>query len=235
MSNGRVTEPMHLEPSEAVVCATEGALLVEDVVLLTSARSRGARGTTDRRAVIGAAVFLDLAMKHLVEARSGVFSTYLQASGDVPPEDRVLRLAWEHVAVRFTSARTAFPDMGEALLRPVMDRLEDAGHLRVQSGLVFGAFPKTSAAPASSRRPLLLDRIHDVLADGHARDAHTLLLIALLSAGGAVAWFGLDRMERAPAEARARRIQRGDWSNDGAIGMTETSALIVRSLAGRHA
>lgn len=59
--------------------------------------------------------------------------------------------------------------------------------------------------------------------------------VGLLSAGGGLAWVGLDRVERLSAEPRARRIHRGDWSNDDPMGMTETSALVLRSLAGRYA
>jgi hypothetical protein len=219
-----MTESLDARRGERVACTTEEALLVDDVVLLAAPRARSTRSRTALSATIGAAAFVDLALQQRVEARPGVFSTYLVALGEHPPEDRALRLAWERVAAHPTNARVALLQVGEVLFGPVRARLEDAGHLQVRSRLAAG-IRRHTVLPVGDRHHDLLERIRGTSAGARPDDSRAALLIDILAAGGRSVW---------PQSLGVPR-QRGSARNDDDIRTRETVTAIARTLAGMTA
>ena len=185
-------------------------LLVEDVLLLlTKPRSSVIPRDRNHRAVLGGAVYADLALRGLIESRPGVFSTYLLATR-TPPSDPVLREAWGCVEDHLRNARTAVHHIGHRIRRPVLDRLIRNGHLHVQSRRVLRIPTRAVLAPGTDRRRELLTTVREVLIEGSAPDARTAALIALLASSGRVARFG-SSLAGTEAEIRARRIEAGEW------------------------
>lgn len=220
---------MPVSPHTSAAPPTAAPLFVEDAALLIALGPRAGRRAAEHRAVLGAAAAVDLAERDLVQARPGIFSTYLLAAGAEAPDDQLLRPAWEHMSEGFVSTRAAFPAIGGMLAGPLIARLRAAGDVRAASAPAFGVRRRPALVAASDRHRLLRERVRAALAG--ASDPHALVLGALLTARGGAHALELTRAQRADARERTRRLLAGD----APAGITETGALMVRSLADRHA
>ena len=200
-------------------------LLAEEIFLLTHDEESGkANGTLALDNGLAGALLLDLAAEELVAA-DGKAVTAVAGTASHP------LLASAHAELLHSDKpRTAqyWVNRLPAALKPlglqVGQSLAERGVLAEQRRKVLGLFPTTSwpeVDPAPEQE--LRHRLTGVLVEDAQPDAHTALLVSLLSALGLVRAL-TDKDHRKHAESRARTI-----SQECAAAAT-TSAAVSRSV-----
>lgn len=180
--------------------------------------------------VLGGAVVTQLAQDGHVEATDvGLRGTLVTALGDTPPDDDLLREAWQYVAPKPRGVQTVLAAIGPSLRAPLLDRLVESGDLRRESGKALGIFPTTTLHDGGTgRRAALVESVRAVLADGAPADARTGALAALLSASGALPTLDREIPWNSVVATRAKQLEQGDWGADAAAeAVTRTMTAIV--------
>lgn len=184
--------------------------------------------------VLAGAVLADLAMGEHVTTEDGPLGqTRVRVSGDVPPDDEILREAWDYIAEKPRGVQTVLAAIGPRLRAQLLDRVVARGDLRRTNGKVLGFIPTERIEEGDTgRRADLMSGVRAALVDGTVPDARTAALAALISASGALPVFHREIPWTSPVIERAKELERGDWGADAAAAaVTRTmTAIVVNSV-----
>ncbi|MET7710339.1 GPP34 family phosphoprotein [Micromonospora sp. NPDC005413] len=204
--------------------------LVEDLLLLLfQPRSGTIAGENTLFYVLGGAVLADLALgDHLTTAARG----RVKSVAGHPPQDGLLRPAWDYLAEKPRGVQTALAAIGPALRKPVLERLITRGDIDQEPRKVLGLFRTTALRDGrTERRARLLADVRQVLVDGTEPQARVAALAALLSASGTLPQFHREIPWTSSVISRAKELEQGDWGADAAAAaVTRTvTATVVNS------
>ena len=133
------------------------------------------------------------------------------------PEEMILAAAYDSLAAKPMSAKTAVTNLGKGLHETLAARLCDRNILRRRDDRILGIFPRTTwPAADSTHENGVRGQLVSVLIQGTTPDARTGPLIALLSSIDLAHKVVDTRPVGAGAvKARAKEIARGDWAAKG--------------------
>ncbi|MEI5672597.1 MULTISPECIES: GOLPH3/VPS74 family protein [unclassified Nocardioides] len=192
-------------------------LIAEDLFLLLLDDEKGTLGGTSYpQPVLGGAVLIELATTGAVEVeeKTSVWRSAKVHPAGHPPEDAVLRAAYDVVAEKPRSAQDLVTRIGKGVRDTLAERLVQRGILERRESRVLGLFPRTRWPAVDSRHEAeLRTRLTGVLVRGDEPDERTGALVALLAA--------IDRAQKVvdhqglPAKEvrqRATAIAEGAWA-----------------------
>lgn len=192
-------------------------LIAEDLLLLLLDDESGAlNGTAYPQTVLGGALLIELATSGAVEVeeKRGVWRTAKVHATAHPPEDPVLRAAYDVVAEKPRSAQELVDRLGKGARDTLAGRLVERGLLERRESRVLGLFPRTRWPAADTRHEEeVRRRLASTLVQGVEPDERTGALVALLSA--------IDKAHRVvdhrglPAREvrrRAKAVAEGAWA-----------------------
>jgi hypothetical protein len=229
---------------------TSSALLAEDLLMLLFRPTDGVfRGEgSPLFHVLAGAVLTDLAAGGWVEIdehtslrgrqvralaggapdRSAPLDPLREPSFDAPA-DPLLRETWERISRKPTDVYSLILEIGPHLRAPMIERLEERGHIRTEARKLLGFIPNTTIIDGGTpRRAELLAAVRAVLVDGAEPDTRTAALVALLSASGEIATMHLDIPWSGAVHTRSTQIRKGDWGAAAAgEAVARTAAAIL--------
>lgn len=142
------------------------------------------------------------------------------------PADPLLRGTWERLVAKPTDVYSLILEIGPSLRAPMIDRLAERGHIRLEAKKLLGLIPNTAIIDGgTSRRAELLAPVRATLVDEAEPDPRTASLIALLSASGQLPAMHPEIPWSGAVYTRGIAIQQGDWGADAA------SAAVARTTA----
>ncbi|MFI7610969.1 GPP34 family phosphoprotein [Nonomuraea terrae] len=223
-------------PGEA---ATPGVpTLAEDLLLLLFQPNSGLRQGTGTIAgentlfyVLAGAVLADLGLGEHVRTGTGkVGTTTVEAVAENPPEDHILRSAWEYVADKPRGVQTVLAAIGPTLREPLLDRLVERGDVRRGTRKALGLF-NTSVLEdgGSGRRDGLLADVRAVLVDGADPSPRAAILAALVYGSGTLPQFDPEIPWTSPVITRAEELKKGNWGAGAAaaaVARTVTATIV---------
>ncbi|WP_244932021.1 GPP34 family phosphoprotein [Nocardioides sp. W7] len=192
-------------------------LIAEDLLLLLLDDESGAlNGTSYPQTVLGGALLIELAATGAaeVEEKQGRWRSAKVRATDAPPEDPVLRAAYDVVAEKPRSAQDLVDRLGKGARDTLAERLVERGLLERRESKMLGLFPRTRW-PASDTRheEEVRRRLTATLVQGVEPDQRTGALVALLSAidkaHKVVDHRGLPAKE---VRKRAKAVAEGAWA-----------------------
>jgi len=212
---------------------TSDRTLVEDLLLVLFQSSGGVfAGETTLYYVLAGGVLAELGLDGRVATEPGALgTTRVAATGDTPPDDELLRTAWEYVRERPHNVQTVLAAVGPELRARVLARLLEHGDLREVQRKVLGIIPtKVLELGDTGRHEGLISKVRAVLVDGATPTPRLAALIALLSGSGTLSWFHRDIPWTSPVITRAKELERGDWGAGAAAeAVTRTMVAIITS------
>lgn len=202
-------------------------LLAEDLLLLLfnpDDGSIGGEGTLFY--VLGGAVVTELALHdQVVIEKAGLRGTLVLSVGDTPPDDEILRAAWEYSNDKRREVQGMLAAIGPNLRGQLLESLVYGGDLVREKGKTFGLIPKTTLREGDTgRRAALMSRVQAVLIDGAEPDARTAALAGLLSASGALPTLYREIPWDTEVINRAKALEAGDW------GAAAASSAVARTM-----
>jgi hypothetical protein len=217
---------------------TSTALLAEDLLMLLFRPEDGVfRGEgSPLFHVLAGAVLTDLAAGGWVEIdeHTSIRGREVRAlaggsSGGDAPADPLLRETWERISRKPTDVYSLILEIGPDLRAPMIERLEERGHIRTESRKLLGFIPNTAIVDGGTpRRAELLAAVRAVLVDGAEPDTRTAALVALLSASGEIASMHPDIPWSGAVYTRSTQIRKGDWGAAAAgEAVARTAAAIL--------
>lgn len=207
--------------------------LVEDLLLLLFDPDSGTiAGEGTLFYVLAGAVLAELAASGRVVVHASTLAggeIVRVADGGQPPDDALLKGAYNYVARKPTSAQELPASIGPGLRAPVLDRLVRRGYIRKERGRFLGIIPTTNLRPADlTRRDELLQSVRSVLVDATPPGPRIGAIAALLSASGSLPTFHPEIPWSTPVITRAKQLERGDWGAQAAeVAVTRTMAAII--------
>ncbi|GAA4526938.1 hypothetical protein GCM10023160_22350 [Brachybacterium paraconglomeratum] len=206
--------------------------LVEDILLLLFQPSSGSiAGENTLFYILGGASLTELALRDLVQTTTDG-TDRITSRATPPPEEVLLRPAWEYLARRSRYPQTVIAAVGPNLRSQVMETLLLKGHLHQTRTTFLGFVPRNRIELGSSRREELLSHVRAVLVDEAAADARTAALIALLSASAQLHQLDPDIPWTSAVIQRARGYESGHHSAQAAgLGVSQSTFLIISALA----
>lgn len=208
-------------------------LIVEDILLLLFQPSSGTiAGETTLFYILGGAVLADLAMRGLIvgtEDGAGRVAPH----GSTPPQEELLRPAWEYVAKAPRHPQSVIAAVGPPLRERVISTLTSKGHLVNRRKKLLGLLPHVRIEQGSPRRDELLSRVRSVLVEEAPADEPTAALTALLSASTQLHQLAPDIPWTSAVIERARVLQARSpvATNAGEGVLYSTLALINGAVA----
>jgi hypothetical protein len=212
-------------------------LIVEDLMLLLLDDETGVPAQAGTLFyTLGGAVLVELALLGAVESdgkESLLSGSRITATGQLPPDDPILRDAYAKVAEKPRRVQTLLPIIGADLHRTVTERLIDRGEIRRDKTKVLGFIPmKTLPSENTGHETELRDRIRAVLVDGATPDARTAAITALLSASGALPMLRPQLAWSSAVYHRAKELEQGNWGAEAVNqAVMRTAAAIAASSA----
>lgn len=202
-------------------------LLAEDLLLLLFSpedRTIGGEGTLFY--VLGGAVLTELALDDLVTIeQAGLRGTQVLSVGETPPDNEILRSAWEYSKDKPREVQGMLASIGPSLRDQLLESLVDRGDLEREKSKAFGFIPTTTLREGDTgRRATLMSRVQAVLIDGAEPDARTAALAALLSASGALPTLHREIPWESDVIVRAKALENGDW------GAAAASSAVARTM-----
>ncbi|MGW3831433.1 GOLPH3/VPS74 family protein [Streptomyces microflavus] len=205
-------------------------LIVEDLTLLLMDDASGAIPTAGTLYYTqGGAVLVELGLAGHVrvdEGDQGLTGIRVHAVVGRPPQDPVLRDAYEKVSEKVRGVQTLLIEIGTGLREPVFDRLVERGTLRRETRKTLGLFRTTSTTIADTAyKKALLEQVRAVLIDGAEPDARTASLIGLLSASGSLPNLHRSVPWSGKVYQRAKELERTSW------GAEAVNSAVLRTVA----
>jgi hypothetical protein len=210
----------------------EDPTLAEDLLLLLFQPNAGViAGENTLFYVLGGAALVDLGLGEHVRTGTGWGrTTTVEAIGEDPPSDHILRSAWEYIADKPRGVQAALAAIGPTLRGPLLDRLITRGDIRRGRRKAFGLFGISVLEDGGSgRRAGLLSDVRAVLVDGVEPAPRTAALAALIYGSGTLPQFDRDIPWTAPVIARAEELKQGDWGAGAAaeaVARTVTATIV---------
>lgn len=164
-------------------------LIAEDLLLLLfDPRSGTIAGEGTLFYPLAGAILTDLALRTNVEIdEPALLGRKVRAIAGNPPTDPLLGEIWRRLSRKPRGVQTLLAEIGPTLRQPVLDRLVERGHIRLEARKVLGLFATTALRDGGTpHRADLVDAVRSVLVDGAEPDARTAALAALLSASGSL-------------------------------------------------
>ncbi len=144
-----------------------------------------------------------------------------------PPEDPLLRSAWQRMPATPTGLRTLVVRIGPSLREAAVERLVERGVIERRRRRLLGLIPTTSLHDAGTgERERLLGPVRAALLDGHAADAHTAALAGLLSASDALPALHADIPWSSAVHRHGKAFERGDRGANAASQAVLAAALV---------
>lgn len=210
--------------------------VVEDLLLLLfQPRSGTIVGEGTLFYVLGGALLADLSLRGHIQigdaanARAG----RLEAVGARPPDDPLLRSAWEYIGEKPRRVQAVLAAIGPPLRTPVLERLVERGDLNRHERRVLIFRTQTLTEGRTGRRPQLLAAVREALVDDDVEPpARVAALAALVSGSGWLHQFQPEIPWSSPVIARGKDLERGHWGA-GAAGEAVTrtvAATVVNSV-----
>lgn len=206
---------MTQQPDEFLSAPT----LAEDLLLLLFQPGSGTiAGETTLFYVLAGAVLADLAFNESVTTTTtGIATVNVKAVEGRAPADGILRFAWDYVFDKPGGIPAILAAIGPALRQPLLERLIARGDIREENGKVLGQFKTTTLKDGGSgRRSGLIRDVGTVLVDGVEPAPRVAALAALMSGSGTLHQFDPEIPWTSAVIARARELERGNWSAEGA-------------------
>lgn len=226
--------------STGAVPASSRTLIAEDVLLLLlEPKSGSIRGEgAPLFHTLAGAVLTDLAVDGWVtiDDRTTLRGRRVHAvSSDEAgrpldgPADPLLRGTWERLVTRPTDVYSLILEIGPTLRAPMIDRLAERGHIRLEAKKLLGLIPNTTIIDGGTpHRADLLAPVRAVLVDGAEPDPHTAAVVALLSASNQLPAMHPEIPWSGAVYTRGVAIQKGDWgANAAAVAVARTTAAIL--------
>ncbi|MDF2989755.1 MAG: family phosphoprotein [Microbacterium sp.] len=210
--------------------------LAEDLMLLLFQPDSGTiAGETTLYYVLAGAVLADLSMGGHLRTTDGPLGTLkVQAVGEDPPADPLLRASWDYVADKPRGVQTVLAATGPTLREPVLSRLIERGDIRRTTRKTLGLFTTTILEPGSTdRRAELLADVRAVLVDGGEPTPRVAALAALLFGSGTLPQFDRDIPWTSDVISRAEALKSGNWGAGAAaraVDRTMTAAIVNNAL-----
>jgi hypothetical protein len=205
--------------------------LADDLLLLLFQPDSGTiAGENTLYYVLAGAVLADLALGGHVETTPGrVGGTLVKAVDSRPPDDDILRSAWDYVRPKPRNVQTVLAAIGPRLRGPLLDRLVAHGHLRRSSRKTLGLFTThVLQEGGTGRRDRLFEEVRAVLADGTHPLPRVAALAALISGSGTLPQFDPEIPWTSAVITRAKELEQGNWGAEAAAeAVTRTTAAIV--------
>jgi hypothetical protein len=206
--------------------------LAEDLLLLLfQPRSGTIAGENTLFYVLAGAVLADLALRGEVRVGqpSGWSRGRLETVGDRPPEDDLLRSAWEYVDEKPRGVQTVLAAVGPPLRGPLLERLVDRGDIgrTERKVLFFRTHPLSEGR--TGRRAALLGDLRATLVDGAEPTARVAALAALLSGSGSLHQLQPEIPWTSEVIARAQELESGSWGAGAAaeaVARTMAAAVV---------
>lgn len=206
--------------------------LVEDLTLVLFQPDSGTiAGEGTLFYALGGALLAELAETGGATVEDAGIRGPLVHAGATAPADELLRRAWEYLAAKPRGVQTLLAAVGPSLREPVLDRLVARGAIRRESRKLLGFLPSNVLRQGSDRRDELIARIRTALVDGAEPDPRTAMLIALVSASGALPTLHREIPWTTPVIARAQRFERGEWAAQAAAAAVARTMTAVVSNA----
>ena len=208
-------------------------LIVEDLLLLLLDDETGTPATAGTLYyALGGAVLAELALSDRIvadESRAGLNGPKVRTAGDGPLPDPLLQSAYDKVAEKERGVQTLLVEIGTRLWDPLIERLLARGLIRKEQKKVLGLF-KVNQLPAAdgAHEAALRERIKAVLVRGETADPRTAVVIALLSASGALPALRPFLAWSSDVYHRAKEYENGDW---GAAAVNEAVTRTTAAIA----
>lgn len=211
--------------------------LAEDLLLLLFQPASGLQsgtgtiaGETTLYYVLGGAMLADLALQERVRTDTGrLGSVRVEAVGERPPADALLRAAWDYVSEKPRGVQTVLAAIGPMLREPLLDRLVERGDIRRATRKTLGLFElRVLEDGGSGRRDGLVADVRAALVDGAEPTPRVAALTALLSASGTLPQFFREIPWSTPVIDRAKELENGNWGAGAAAdAVARTMAAII--------
>lgn len=145
------------------------------------------------------------------------------------PTDPLLRGTWDRLVAKPTDVYSLILEIGPNLRAPMIDRLAERGHIRLEAKKLLGLIPNTAIIDGGTpHRDELLAPVRAALVDGIEPDPRTAALIALLSASGQLPAMHPEIPWSGNVYTRGIAIQKGDWgANAAGVAVARTTAAIL--------
>ncbi|MFC6342189.1 GPP34 family phosphoprotein, partial [Nocardioides hankookensis] len=162
-------------------------LIAEDLLLLLLDDESGKlTGTSYPQPALGGALLIELALSGAVEVgdKTSVWRTAkVRAVPEQPPEDPILRAAYDVVAEKERSAQDLVDRLGKGVRDRLADQLVERGILERRDDKVLGLFPRTRwPAVDSTHEDGVRRALTGALVQGQDPDERTAAIVALLHA-----------------------------------------------------
>lgn len=184
---------------------------------------------------LAGAVLAELSLGGHVSAEPGKLGGLrLEAVGDAPPEDDILRSTWDYLADKPRGVQTTLAAIGPSLRQPVLDRLLARGEIERRPRKRLRLFTTTVLEDGGTgRRAELLAAVRQALVDGDVPSARIAAITALISASGTLPQFDREIPWTSPVIARAKELENGSWGAGAAAEAVArtVAATVVNSVA----
>ncbi|MGB0099393.1 MAG: GPP34 family phosphoprotein [Nocardioides sp.] len=211
-------------------------LIAEDLLLLLLDDDKGTLQTAYPQTVLGGALLVELALAEaiVVEEKSSVWrAAKVRPAADHPPEDELLRSAYDLIAEKERTAQDLVDRLGKGALDRLAERLVGRGILERRSDRLLGVFPRTRW-PASdtthedeTRRALTA-----ALVQGATPDERTGALVALLHAvDKAHKVVDRDGLSAGTVRKRAKEISETTWAARAVRDAISASTAAIAAVA----
>lgn len=212
------SHPMRTKPP-TLAAEPRAPTLAEDLLLLLFQPSSGTiAGENTLFYVLAGAVLADLALDERVTSTTTRLAvTNVQAIDGPPPEDEILRTAWDYISDKPRAVQVVLPTIGPSLRQPLLDRLIARGDIRQEKRKMLGLFPTTVLVDGgTSRRATLLRNVRSVLVDGTDPTPRTAALAGLIWGSGTLPQFDPDIPWNSDIITRAQELERENWGASAA-------------------
>lgn len=188
--------------------------LAEDLLLLLFQPSSGTiAGEGTLFYVLGGAVLADLSLRgHVQVAASATTGAgRLETLGARPPDDPLLRPAWDYLDEKPRRTQTVLAAIGPPLRTPVLERLVERGDVEQTERRRLFLRTRSLGEGRTGRREQLLAQVRAVLVDGAEPTARTAALAGLLSGSGWLHQLHPEIPWTSSVIGRAKELEQGSW------------------------